>query len=264
MRAIVKRITELVPGSDGIINFLRSLFLLPEFFLNWREFRASEQRTQKRFNWSFKDAHLRLFDSTTTTQFDPHYVYHPAWAARILAANKPTKHIDIASILAFPTIVSAFIPVEYYDFRPANLRLSGLTSSPGTLLALPFLNNSVESISCMHTVEHVGLGRYGDEVDYDADLKAMRELVRVLAPGGTLLFVAPVGKPRIQFNAHRIYSHEQIVAGFSGLTLKEFSMVPDDFNTFGLITHADPTSVPHQTYACGCFWFIKEPSSSTV
>jgi len=47
----------------------------------------------------------------------------------------------------------------------------------------------------MNVVEHVGLGRYGEPLDPEGDIKAMRELRRVLAPGGSLLFVVPVGRP---------------------------------------------------------------------
>lgn len=106
----------------------------------------------------------------------------------------------------------------------------------------------------MHTVEHVGLGRYGDQLDPSGDLKSIAELKRVLKPGGNLLFVTPVGKPRIEFNAHRIYSYEQILEYFSPLTLNEFSLIPD---AGGLISNADPAMVKDQRYACGCFWFKK-------
>lgn len=252
-----RRTKQLVPGISGLFEFIRGIFLLPFLLRDWRHLTASATKTVPRFPMHAKDLYPCLFDATATTPFDPHYVYHPAWAARVLAATRPQKHIDIASILSFPTIVSAFIPVEYYDYRPAKVNLRGLTSLSGDLLSLPFADNSITSLSCMHTIEHIGLGRYGDPIDYDGDLKAMRELVRVLAPGGTLLFVTPVGQPRIQFNAHRIYTYEQVLSAFSGLTLKEFSLVPDDYRTYGLIENADPALVAEQSYACGCFWFVK-------
>jgi hypothetical protein len=106
----------------------------------------------------------------------------------------------------------------------------------------------------MHTIEHIGLGRYGDELDAYGDIKAINELKRVLKPGGDLLFVTPVGKPKIEFNGHRIYSFEQIMEYFSPLTLTNFSMVPDKG---GLIENADPALVSQQSYGCGCFWFKK-------
>jgi hypothetical protein len=76
--------------------------------------------------------------------------------------------------------------------------------------------------------------------------------------GGNLLFVVPIGKPRIQFNAHRIYSYEQIVNYFDGYTLKEFSLIPDTQQQGGLIRNASEEQSNMQQYGCGCFWFIKK------
>ena len=64
--------------------------------------------------------------------------------------------------------------------------------------------------------------------DPDADLQAIAELKRVLAVGGSLLFVAPVGKPKIMFNAHRVYSYDEITKYFEGLELREFALIPDN------------------------------------
>ncbi len=251
------KIMDMVPGTVGIYQFLRGITLLPSFFSDYHKFKATQLNTVVRFPLRKSDFFLCLFDKTSDTPFDPHYTYHPAWAARVVARTNPAKHIDIASTLKFCTLVSAFIPVEFYDYRPANLRLSGLVSKFGDLQALPFADNSVESLSCMHTIEHVGLGRYGDPIDYDGDIKATAELARVLQPGGTLIFVTPVGEPRIEYNAHRIYSYEQVQNLFPTLTLKEFSLIPDEYKEVGIIENADPALVAKQRYACGCFVFTK-------
>lgn len=108
----------------------------------------------------------------------------------------PEKHIDISSDLRFVTLVSAFLPIDFYDFRPVDLKMDGLESFHADIVNLPFENNSVYSFSCMHVVEHVGLGRYGDAIDYDGDLKAIAELLRVLAQGGNLIFVVLSVTPR--------------------------------------------------------------------
>jgi len=112
----------------------------------------------------------------------------------------------------------------------------------------------------MHVVEHIGLGRYGDPLDPNADLAAMRELQRVLAPGGDLLFVVPVGRPRLRFNGLRIYSHEQVMAGFPELQLQEFALIPER-GPEGLVTGASPERVAAERHACGCFWLRRHPSS---
>ncbi len=198
-----------------------------------------------------------LNDKTSATGFEPHYLYHPAWAARILASTRPKLHIDFSSILHFSTLVSAFVPVDFYDYRPADIRLPNLRAKRGDLLAMPFPNDSVESLSCMHTVEHVGLGRYGDPLDPDGDLKAIKELKRVLAPGGALIFVVPMGKPRLEYNAHRIYSYSQIMSYFSEMELVEFSLIPDNAAEAGIIMNAKKEDADRQEWACGCFWLSK-------
>jgi hypothetical protein len=121
-------------------------------------------------------------------------------------------------------------------------------------MALPMRSGSLPSISCMHVVEHIGLGRYGDPLDPAGDLKAIAELKRVLAPGGDLLFVTPVGRPRIVFNAHRIYAYQQIIEAFAGLSLRQFALVPDDMRQ-DLLVDASPAVADQQQYGCGCFWF---------
>lgn len=207
-----------------------------------------------RFPCQWQDIHACLSDMTVSTGFDAHYLYHTAWAARILQKIRPVTHIDIGSCLRFISQVSAFIPIEFYDYRPANLNLSNVVSRSADITALPFLSSSVKSISCMHVVEHIGLGRYGDPIDPHGDIKAMQELSRVLAVNGNLLFVVPVGEARIAFNAHRIYSCEQIIQAFSTLELASFSFVGDDGFFYKNGNFAKANS---QRYGCGCFLFHK-------
>jgi len=199
-----------------------------------------------------------LNDRTETTGFDRHYVYHVSWAARVLAKIRPAHHIDISSSLYFCGVVSAFIPVSFYDYRLAPLHLSDLESKTGDLLALPFCTGSVPSVSCMHVVEHIGLGRYGDPLDPLGDLKAIAELQRVVATNGTLLFVVPVGKSRVVFNAHRIFAPQQIIERFPEWELVEFALVPDGPPEQGLIRNASLELAAQQEYGCGCFWFQKK------
>lgn len=209
----------------------------------------------KRFCINWRDFYPQVRDKTARTSFDRHYLYHPAWAARVVSQIKPSVHVDISSILHFGTILSAFVPVKFYDYRPADIELSNYSSAHADLLALPFTDNSIESLSCMHTLEHVGLGRYGDPINPEGDLKAISELKRVLKPDGNLLIVVPVGKPKIEYNAHRIYSYEQITEYFSEFSLKEFALIPEKDG--GLIYGASASQVAQENYACGCFWFEK-------
>ncbi len=224
------------------------------FYKQFRWFRRenSLKRPELAVNW--KDAWPRLDDQTAQLPFDAHYVYHTAWAARVVAAVRPSKHIDISSYTYFSTVLSAFIPVEFYDYRPADICLPNLVCGQADLCHLPFPSLSIDSLSCMHTIEHIGLGRYGDPLDPVGDHQAMAELQRVLAPGGALIIVVPVGRPRIQFNAHRIYDPRMIENAMCELHLRQWSMLPDDWRS-GLVDNPSPEFAISQKYGCGCFWF---------
>lgn len=222
------------------------------------EFLALRGASSPRFVLRWRDRWLCLGDATSGTSFDRHYVFHTAWACRVLADSRPVEHVDISSSLYFAATASAFLPIRFYDYRPAQLGLSHLTCDQADLTRLHFADGSIASLSCMHVVEHVGLARYGDPLDYDGDLKAVAELRRVLVVGGQLLFVVPIGgEARIQFNAHRIYNYRQVLKMFEGFELVEFALIPDDGSSLGLVRHAEEALSDAQRYGCGCFWLRK-------
>src|SRR3989344_8138578 len=228
--------------KDWMLNKFRYI----GFLKDWKQCKeASAKVGDNRFILSAKNFYPILHEKSSTQDFDRHYTYHPAWAARKLAEIKPESHTDISSTLHFSTIVSAFIPVKFYDYRPADITLSNFSSGSADLLKLPFADNSIKSLSCMHTLEHIGLGRYGDPIDPMGDIKAMKELARVLAVGGSLLIVVPVGKPNVMFNAHRVFAYEQVINAFAGLQVREFTLLTDEGR---FIVNADKSLVEQQIY----------------
>jgi uncharacterized protein DUF268 len=218
---------------------------------------AALNKKNNRFPCRFEDHYPCLDDDKANTPFDRHYVLHPAWAMRILVLNKPDLHIDIGSTLRFVTQLSCIMPVRHYDYRPPLLNLDNLECAQVDLTNLPFQTNSIGSLSCMHTLEHIGLGRYGDRLDSDGDIKAAGELARVLLPGGNLLFVVPVGRSRIEFNAHRIYAYCQVLELFPSLQVKQYALIPDSHETGDILYGASEELTDSQNHGCGCFWFTK-------
>ncbi len=239
---------------------ISQLHRLPEFIRDFLQYRrmAAEQKTRLPL---LRDWRPRMEDATATTGFDAQYLYHCSWAARELAARKPQRHVDFSSSLWFVGLGSAICPIEHYDYRPPELSLDNVKVGSCDLMQLPFADNTLASISCMHVIEHIGLGRYGDHIDATGDRKAMQELARVLAPGGTLLFATPVGRPRIVFNAHRIYSYEEILAAFPELTVESFALITDGRHGGKLVVNADPAMVAEQRYGCGC-WVFRKPAKA--
>jgi SAM-dependent methyltransferase len=233
------------------MGLLKKYFRKAKFAKNFNSKKAALENGRFAMNW--EERYPCLNDATSTTGFDTHYLFHTAWAARVLAKNKPELHIDISSCLRFVSLVSAFVPIHFYDYRPAELNLSGLESDKADLMNLPFPDGSVNSLSCMHVIEHIGLERYGDPLDAQGDLKAIAELKRVIALDGSLLFVVPLGeKAIIQYNAHRIYTYQQIRSYFSDMMLVDFSYINDAGK---YIPQASETDTVGQIYGCGCFHF---------
>jgi len=227
------------------------------FFSEFWQFKKEQKKISNNIPVRYRDLFPQLLDRTQDHGFDRHYIYHTAWAARVLAKSKPRLHIDISSSLYFSAIASAFVPIKFYDFRRIHLELKGLKTARADLTHLHFKSNSLLSVSCMHTIEHIGLGRYGDPLDPNGDLKAIQELIRVVSAGGQLLIVVPVGKEtKVMFNAHRIYSVDYIKKVFTPLKLKEFALIPEHSEQ-GLICNPRQNVLKTEVYACGCFWFVK-------
>jgi SAM-dependent methyltransferase len=259
LMAGVRRIIKGIPGSRTLWNLAWHSIRQVEVTVEFLRLRGLSRRQRPSLIPNWKERWFVLGDKTERTSFDRHYVYHTAWAVRQLMRHKPRQHVDISSSLYFVALGSAIVPMVHLDFRQPLLELDNLECAAGNLMELPFQDNSVESLSCMHVIEHIGLARYGDALDPCGDVKAATELSRVLAPGGRLLLVVPVGRPRICFNGHRIYDFEMAKDLFPGLTLSEWALIPDDAST-GLVPAATPQMIAGQNYACGCFVFSKEAS----
>lgn len=232
---------------------LIGLLYLPLFFQHWLRYRRLAASTGQTLR--FGDMQPALGDWSTHTPFDAHYFYQGAWLARKLRVSTPAAHFDISSSVLTISVLSAFIDITFIDYRPLKANLSGLTCGGGDILALPNSSDSVDSLSCLHVIEHIGLGRYGDPLDPEGSRKAATELARIVRSGGRLYLSLPIGRERICFNAHRVHAVESVVAMFPGMRLVDFSLV-DDNGSF----HENVALVDGQGLEYGCGMFIFEKS----
>jgi SAM-dependent methyltransferase len=199
-----------------------------------------------------RDADPRLSDRLPTSPYDAHYLHQAVWAAERIFTASPPEHVDVGSELTFVGVLSAKLPVVFVDLRPLELEIANLRPMKGDVLALPFDDRSVVSMSCLHVVEHIGLGRYGDPLNPFGTRQALAELGRVLAPGGNLFLSLPIGVPRVCFNAHRIHDPREILKRMESLDLVEFSVVDDE----GVLRReALLDGAARLRYGCGLFWF---------
>ncbi len=238
----------------SVIDLKRAMGIIyiPRYIRNYITYKSLSKT-----NICLNNTYPCLTDWVKKTPFDAHYFYQSAWLSRQLKRQLPRQqHLDIGSDVRMIAVISAFVPTEFADFRPLDVSLSNLTCTQGSVTALPQADNSVESLSCLHVVEHVGLGRYGDPIDPDGSKRALSELARILAPNGLLFLSVPVGaKDVTHYNAHRVFNPETIISLLSSLELKSFSLVNDQ-GVF--IEEASPYDAFDQDYGCGMFIFKKE------
>ena len=233
------------------IKLIRAIPRYFTFFKDWLEYSKIEGAEPIKLINTYPCIH----DKTKTTTFDSHYFYQDIWAFNKIYKSKINHHIDVGSRVIFVGFLTAITKVTFVDIRPLMATLENFDSKEGSVLSLPFKDNSVASLSCLHVVEHIGLGRYGDPLDPLGSKKACGELSRILARGGNLYFSLPVGKPRLCFNGHRIHSPSQILNYFSNLELVELSGIDDDGN---FIKNIDISILENSNYACGLFHFANK------
>jgi len=207
---------------------------------------------------SVSDLYPCLYETKYAHPFDSHYFHLGIWAAKRIIRNGTPLHVDVGPKVDFISFLTCFTRVIFVDVRAISARVQNLESMQASILALPFGDTSVQSLSCLHVAEHVGLGRYGDPLDPHGTEKAARELSRVLGVNGDLFFAVPIGKPKLCFNAHRIYSTRQITRYFHDLELVEFSGV-DDKGEYHENLSID--ALANSRYACGFFWFKRSSES---
>nr|QGT50097.1 hypothetical protein Helico4rc_2170 [uncultured Helicobacter sp.] len=98
----------------------------------------------------------------------------------------------------------------------------------------------------MCSVEHFGLGRYGDPIEPDAWEKALKSFQRVLKPQGKLYISVPVGQEnKVCFNAHRVYKPQTIIDTLDQMQIVEMGYI-EGFDIIECITWQDKELIIYQ------------------
>jgi hypothetical protein len=159
-----------------------------------------------------------------------HYFHQDLLIAQKIFANSPKRHVDIGSrVDGFVAHVAAFREIELFDIRPLKATITNVTFQIHNLLDLPEdMHEYSDSVSCLHALEHFGLGRYGDPIDPDGHIKGFNNLINLTRPGGKLYVSVPVGRKRTVFNAHRVMAPSELIGLAAGkLILQSYSYVDD-------------------------------------
>lgn len=191
-----------------------------------------------------------------------YYFHQDLLVAKRIFVNKPVKHVDIGSRTdGFVAHVAVYREIEVFDIRALTSKVENIKFVQADFMQInPSLEAYADSISCLHAIEHFGLGRYNDPIDAMGHVKGLDSIYNVLKKGGKFYFSTPIGRQRIEFNAHRVFSVRTLLSLFNDrYRIDQFSFVDDagDLHENISLQEADIENNFGCTYGCGIFEVTK-------
>jgi hypothetical protein len=209
-----------------------------------RQFRAG-----LRDDFAWGDSHPILDEWQTASGGLGAYFFQDQLVARWIHDARPRRHVDVGSRLdGFIGNLAVFREVEVIDIRPAPAPIRNVTFHQMDLMEpLPAQwVDAADSLSCLHTIEHFGLGRYGDPIHADGHLDGLAQLKRMVAPGGMFYLSTPIGPQRIEFNAHRVFAAQTLIGWFGdGWYIERFAVIDDDTRVHESVDWLGPDAARH-------------------
>lgn len=191
-----------------------------------------------------------------------HYFHQDLLVAGLVFKNNPVRHVDIGSrVDGFVAHVASFREIEVFDIRNLSSTIRNIKFRRFNLIDKKFdLHDYCDSLSCLHALEHFGLGRYGDAINYDGHLIGWENIYKALKKGGKLYFSVPIGPQRIEFNAHRVFSVNYLLDLIGDkYKIDSFSYVDDNGDLHGNIS-LEKSGIEKNfscNYGCGIFELSK-------
>ncbi|MFT7196785.1 MAG: SAM-dependent methyltransferase [Marinoscillum sp.] len=198
----------------------------------------------------------------TSGNLSGHYFHQDLVVAQKIFKNTPVKHVDIGSRTdGFVTHVASYRNIEVLDIRESSAQVPNITFIQADLMS----NDKkwidyTDSVSCLHVIEHFGLGRYGDSIDIDGHWKGLNNIHKLLKPSGKFYFSTPIGPEKIHFNAHRVFNLSTLRDYFLDLyTIDDFSYVDDHGTHHAPVKITDGLSNNFNCrFGCGIFELTKK------
>lgn len=248
-------------GFD-LLRFFCSLRGIPNFFKTWIKFRKKYSGKM-----TLMPCLYDRYQEGGTTKSE--YFWQDLLVARQVYADRPERHVDVGSrVDGFVAHLASFREVEVFDIRPISTEVPGIVFKKADMMdprsILSYIANGggyCDSLSCLHALEHFGLGRYGDPVDPDGYLRGISNMSSLLKQGGKLYLSVPIGMERVEFNAHRIFDPRDLIkmcGNFNlillGLTLVNSDSVSSEF----IPDEMSLDRIAHESYTLGIFTFKKK------
>lgn len=191
-----------------------------------------------------------------------HYYHQDLLVAQLIYAANPRRHIDVGSrVDGFVAHVASFRHIEVTDIRPLESHSHNVSFIRADLMKGSLPEGETDSLSCLHTLEHFGLGRYGDDIDPEGHLKGFQNLITMVSAGGSFYLSFPISaNERVEFNAHRVFNPNSPLTwpGSEKLALQRFDYV-DDSGRLKVNSSVDQAVGERLNYGCGIYTFKKLP-----
>ena len=157
------------------------------------------------------------------------YFWQDLIVARWICEAKPIRHVDVGSrVDGFVAHVASFREIEVFDVRTVTTKIPGIVFKQADMMQSRYLNKGYcDSISCLHALEHFGLGRYGDPIDPDGYKKGIFNMASLLEKNGIFYLSVPIGKERVEFNANHVFDPKTIIelAKLNKLKVKNLTVI---------------------------------------
>jgi SAM-dependent methyltransferase len=261
---MLRKINNFLATQFGIdvFRFARALLALPRFLFDLKKIKKDCRQLIV-----IKPCLHDKFEEGGSARGE--YFWQDLYIARKIFQANPERHVDIGSrIDGFVAHVASYREIEVIDIRPIQSVVPGVTFRRIDMMSDDLqLQNYCDSVSCLHALEHFGLGRYGDPLDVDGHIKGLRNLARLLKAGGCLYLSVPVGIARIEFNANRILCPEQLLHMSSSMGLRLDGLgwlLPGGALVESHEPRKDILSLKKMSYALGIFIFTKQAQSISL
>lgn len=193
---------------------------------DWKKY--DQMNTRKEFDIREEYLFPCTLDKDATNSGMNAYFWMDLWGAKHIISNAVKEHWDIGSRVDgfIAHLLSANIKVNVIDVRPFAGEAENLyTIVDDATMLKQFEDDSISSLSALCSLEHFGLGRYGDPVDPEACFKCFEQIQKKLRVGGRLYISLPIGQDRVEFNAHRVFYASTVIHCFDKLKLLEYSVI---------------------------------------
>lgn len=236
-------------------KMLRSLRSVPRYLRDYFRFRSGY------------DGHLEFlpclhdwFEEGGATKLE--YFWQDLLVAKMIFEARPERHVDIGSrVDGFVAHVASFREIEVFDVRPISTQIPGVKFKQADFMqAATGMRDYCDSLSCLHALEHFGLGRYGDPIDPKGFERGFENMASLLRKGGVFYLSVPVGATRVEFNGQRVLNPRAIIelAVENSLELREFTLIRQGGQVAVLaLDEARLSDLARQRYALGLFTFAK-------